>query len=150
MIRKADRSDLSSDKPSSDVEPDETPELSEDEISYLLERSRRRDVVRYLLDNEEPIKMGDLAEIISAKEHETAVAELTSSQRQRVYVSLYKKHLPELNRKGIIQYKQSRGIVRPTDQLVVFRPYLESANSPDKLDHADTDLFQFQGGCHRV
>jgi len=141
MTRKIDHPDSSSDKPSCDVESDETLGLSEDEIFHLLQTSRRRDVVRYLLENGGPIKMGDLAEIISAKEHETTVAELTSTQRQRVYVPLYKKHLPELNKKGIIQYKQSRGIVRPTDWLEVFRPHLESANSPDKHNHVDTGLF---------
>ena len=149
-MRKTDRPDSSSDKPSSDVEWDEMPELSEEEISHLLQTSRRRDVVSYLLDNEGPIKMGDLAEIISAKEHETTVAELTSIQRQRVYIPLYQKHLPKLDKKGIIEYKQSQGIVRPTDRLEVFRPYLESANSPGKLNHSDTNLFQFRGGCHRA
>lgn len=83
--------------------------------------------------------MGELAEIVSAKEHETTVAELTSTQRQRVYVSLYQNHLPELDTKGFIEYNQSRGIVRPTDRLEVFRPYLEAADPIDDLDRADTD-----------
>uniref|UniRef100_A0A7D6GIT5 DUF7344 domain-containing protein n=2 Tax=Natrinema zhouii TaxID=1710539 RepID=A0A7D6GIT5_9EURY len=83
--------------------------------------------------------MGTLAEIVSAKEHETTVAELTSIQRQRVYVPLYQNYLPELDTKGFIEYNQSRGIVRPTDRLEVFRPYLEAADPIDDPDCADTD-----------
>lgn len=83
--------------------------------------------------------MGTLAEIVSAKEHETTVAELTATQRQRVYVPLYQNHLPELDTKGFIEYDQSRGIVRSTGRLEVFRPYLEAADPTDKLDHTDTD-----------
>lgn len=81
--------------------------------------------------------MGDLAEIVSAKEHDVTVAELTSTQRQRVYIPLYQKHLPKLDKKGIIEYNQSRGVVRPTDRLEIFRPYLEAADPP-RHDHADT------------
>ena len=137
-----DRPSNASGTPSSDGESDETPELSEDEIFHLLQTSRRRDVIDYLLDNEGPIKMGTLAEIVSAKEHETTVAALTSTQRQRVYIPLYQKHLPKLDEKGIIEYNQPRGIVRPTDRLEVFRPYLETADSTDGSEHADTEPFR--------
>lgn len=117
---KTDRPSNSPGTPSSDAEPDEPPELSEDEIFHLLQTSRGRDVIRYLLDKKKPVKMGDLADIVSAKEHETAVAQLTSSQRQRVYIPLYQTYLPKLDKKEIIEYKQSRGIVRPTDRLEIF------------------------------
>lgn len=139
MTLKTDRPSISSGKPSSDVEPDETPELSEDEIFHLLQTSRRREVIRHLLENEGPMKMGDLAEIVSAKEHKTTVAQLDSTQRQRVYIPLYQKHLPKLDEKGIIEYNQSRGIVRPTDKLEIVRPHLEGVNSADRFDHADTN-----------
>lgn len=78
--------------------------------------------------------MGDLVDVVSAKEHETTVAELTETQRQRVYIPLYQEHLPKLDTKGVIEYNRSRGIVRPTDQLEVFRPYIEAADPPDRLD----------------
>ncbi|WP_180842009.1 DUF7344 domain-containing protein [Natrinema zhouii] len=126
------------DCPSSDVEPDEMLKLSKDEIFHLLQASRRRDIIAHLLDNERPIKMGDLVEIISAEEHETTVAELTSTQRQRVYIPLYQEHLPKLDKKGIVEYNQQRGIVRPTDRLEVFRPHLEAVDRIDGVDYADT------------
>ncbi len=123
---------------SSDGKPDEISKLSKDEIFHLLQASRRRDVIAYLMDNDEPIKMGDLAEIVSAKEHDTTVAELTSTQRQRVYIPLYQEHLPKLDTKGIIEYNQQRGIVRPTDRLALFQPHLEAVDTIDGVEYADT------------
>lgn len=130
------------DFPSSDGEPDGISKLSKDETFHLLQASRRRDVIAHLLDNDEPIKMGDLAEIVSAKEHDTTVAKLTSTQRQRVYIPLYQEHLPKLDRKGIIEYNQQRGIVRPTDRLDSFRPHLEAVDVIDGLEYADTGPVQ--------
>lgn len=109
---------------------------------HLLQASRRRDVIAHLLDNDEPIKMGDLAEIVSAKEHDTTVAKLTSTQRQRVYIPLYQEHLPKLDRKGIIEYNQQRGVVQPTDRLNSFRPHLEAVDVIDGLEYADTGPVQ--------
>lgn len=122
------------DCPSSDVKTDEMSAPSKDEIFRLLQESRRRDVIAYLLDTDGPIKMGDLVEVISAKEHDATVEELTSTQRQRVYVPLYQEHLPKLDTKGFIEYNQQRGVVRPTDRLEVFRSYLEAAGPTDRLD----------------
>ncbi|SEV87638.1 DUF7344 domain-containing protein [Natrinema salifodinae] len=124
---------------SSESPSDEPPELSQGEIFHILQTNRRRDAIRYLLDREDPVKMRDIAEVIAANEHETTVAELTSTQRQRVYIPLYQKHLPKLDEKGIIEYNKSRGIVRPTDQLEIFRPYLEIAGRSDSDDRSDTD-----------
>lgn len=138
MMFETNHSSNSSSESSSDAELDGTSKRFEDELFHLLQTSRKRDVISHLLDTDGPIKMGELAELVSAKEHETTVAELTSTQRQRVYVSLYQNHLPELDTKGFIEYNQSRGIVRPTDRLEVFRPYLEAADPIDNLDHADS------------
>lgn len=120
-----------SDSPSSDSPSDAPSELSLDEIFHLLQTNRRRDVIDYLLAEEGPVKMGHLAEVIAAKEHETTVAQLTSTQRQRVYIPLYQTHLPKLDEKGVIDYNKPRGIVRPGDRLDLFQPYLEAANSSD-------------------
>lgn len=120
-----------SDSPSSDSPSDAPSELSPDEIFHILQTNRRRDVIDYLLAEEGPVKMGHLAEIIAAKEHETTVAQLTSTQRQRVYIPLYQTHLPKLDEKGVIDYNKPRGIVRPADRLELFQPYLEAANSRD-------------------
>lgn len=147
MSLKPDRPSRPSGTPSSDSQPTEPAALSQDEIFHILQTNRRRDVISYLLDNEGSIKMGDLAEIVAAKEHETTVEALRSAQRQRVYIPLYQKHLPKLDKDGIIDYNQSRGIVRPTERLEVFRPYLDAANGRDSDDQpGPTALHSLSGG----
>lgn len=143
MMPKTDRRSStgtsSSDSPSDDTSSDEPEALSPDDIFHILQTNRRRDAISYLLDREGPVKMSDIAEHVSAKEHETTVAELTSTQRQRVYIPLYQSHLPKLDETGVIDYNKPRGIVRPTERIEVFRPYLEAAESNGSPDQVDSD-----------
>ncbi|MFC6764880.1 DUF7344 domain-containing protein [Natrinema soli] len=108
-----------------DLQADQSPALSQDEIFHILQVSRRRETLNYLLEKDGPVKMRDIAEYIAANEHNTTVEGLTSRQRQRVYIPLYQSHLPKLDTKGIIDYEQSRGIVRLAERFDLFRPYLE-------------------------
>ncbi|OIB56945.1 DUF7344 domain-containing protein [Natrialba sp. SSL1] len=91
------------------ADDDET--FTEDEIFHLLQNERRRLVLRYLRGTNEPVRMRDVAEQVAAWEHDTTVAELTSTQRQRVYIPLYQSHLSKLDEAGVIDYQQNRGIV---------------------------------------
>lgn len=138
MMPKTDRRS-STGTPSDDSPSDEPEALSPDDIFHILQTNRRRDAISYLLDREDPVKMSDIAEHVSATEHETTVAELTSTQRQRVYIPLYQSHLPKLDTKGVIDYDKPRGIVRPTERIEVFRPYLEAAESNESPDHSNAD-----------
>ena len=122
----------------SESSSDEIAEFSDDEIFHILQTSRRREAIRYLLERDGPVKMGDVAEHVAAREHGTTVAELTSAQRQRVYIPLYQSHLPKLDQEGLIEYEKSRGIVRPTERLRVFEPYLENLNG-SAIAGSDTD-----------
>ncbi|WP_339104287.1 hypothetical protein [Haloterrigena salinisoli] len=143
MVRNPGRHSLPSVDRSGGSQPDEPCDLSQDEIFHILQTNRRRDVIVYLLDKEDPIKMRDIAEIVAAKENETTVANLTSAQRQRVYIPLYQNHLPKLDEEGIIEYDKPRGIVRPTDRLEIFRPYLDAANPNDRSDRPDAEPDRF-------
>ena len=120
--------------PSHDPESDrEQPDLETDDIYHILQTSRRRHVLRYLRTADEPVALRDLAERIAAWEHETTVENLNSSQRQRVYISLYQSHLPKLDTRGIIEYDKDRGIVESTPLAAQFDPYLSGleAAGPD-------------------
>lgn len=99
--------------------------LSKDETFHLLSNQRRRNALWYLRDHDGAVSMRDLAEWIAAQEHETTVAQLTSDERQRVYIALYQSHLPKLADYGVIEYNQSRGIVRRTPLAEQLDPYLE-------------------------
>ena len=108
--------------------------LSLDDIYHLLQTKRRRDVLRYLRDAEEPVRIRELAEQIAAWEAETAVDKLNSSQRQRVYISLYQSHLPKLDNHGIVDYDKDRGRVEATPLTPQLDSYLERAGEPEPPD----------------
>lgn len=139
MTLETDRSAHSSDDPATTAQSEEVPKLSSDEIFHILQTNRRRDTIRYLLDADGPVKMRDIAEYVAARENDTTVEELTSTERQRAYIPLYQSHLPKLDEEGIIEYNQSRGIVRPTEQLEIFKPYIEATeNGPTELAYEPT------------
>lgn len=100
--------------------------LSKDDAFHLLQSGRRRAVLRYLVahEAESGTRMRDLAEAVAAWENETTVARLTSAQRQRVYIALYQSHLPKLDEYGVIDYNQSRGVIRPQPELAILEPFL--------------------------
>ncbi|WP_255166999.1 DUF7344 domain-containing protein [Natrononativus amylolyticus] len=110
-------------------------DLEKDDIFHILQTRRRRDALRYLQGTDEPVRMRDLAEQVAAWENETTVEQLSSDERQRVYISLYQSHLPKLDEEGIINYNQSRGIVERTPAADQFDPYLE----PTDEEAADAD-----------
>jgi hypothetical protein len=110
--------------------------VSKDDAFHLLQNARRRAVLRFMAEHaeEDRFQMRDLAEEVAAWEHDTTVRQLTSDERQRVYIALYQSHLPKLDEHGIIAYNQSRGVVETTELTPVLDPYLE-----DGL-HAETEL----------
>lgn len=88
--------------------------ISTDDIFHLLQNARRRQVLRHLSESDGPIDLRDLAERIAAWEHDTPVDELSSTQRQRIYIALYQSHLPKLHDHGVVRYDQHRGTVERT------------------------------------
>lgn len=103
----------------------DTQHLSRDDIFHILQTKRRRDVLRYLQTRTEPVELGELAEQIAAWEQETTVDQLHSTERQRVYISLYQSHLPKLDNRGIVDYDKDRGFVTKTPLAAQLEPYLE-------------------------
>ncbi|WP_266081769.1 DUF7344 domain-containing protein [Haladaptatus caseinilyticus] len=114
------------------------PELSKDKIFHLLQTPRRRYVLRYLQEYDGTVQMRDIAEQVAAWENNTTLQELTSDQRQRVYIPLYQSHLPKLDEEGIIQYDQSRGTVKRTEVADQFDQFLlidESAKIETQVEN---------------
>ena len=103
-----ERQEQGSDDP--ETHPEDA-ELSPDEVFHILQNGRRRNVLRYLQHTEGPVRMRDVAEQVAAWENDTTVEQLSSDQRQRVYIPLYQSHLPKLDKKGVIDYQKNRGIV---------------------------------------
>lgn len=124
--------------------------LPPDDAFHLLQNSRRRAVLRYLLSNpdREQFVMRDVAEAVAAWEHETTVERITSSQRQRVYISLYQSHLPKLDKHGVVDYDQSRGSIRLAPRAEVLEPLLDVDAGLDAPETIMVD--QVDGGRGRT
>ncbi|AXR81275.1 DUF7344 domain-containing protein [Natrarchaeobaculum sulfurireducens] len=110
----------------SDSEADDG--LSKDVIFELLKNRRRREVLAYLLEAEETVTLGELAEQIAAWENDTDVNALSSDQRKRVYVALYQTHLPKMDDAGIVEYDQDRGLISLADNADLLMMYLDTDN----------------------
>ena len=116
----------------------DTGSLHDDDLFHLLQNHRRRAVIRYLQGRSGAVRMRDIAEQVAAWEHDTTLAELTSTQRQRVYIALYQSHLDTLAEAGVIYYNKPRGIVEPRPLLEYVARHLDAAE-PEGEDDPDGD-----------
>jgi DNA-binding transcriptional ArsR family regulator len=103
--------------------------LAPDEVFEILSSQRRRMVLYYLRQHEDPATVNELAEQIAAWENDVEIEELTSQQRKRVYVSLYQTHLPKLAETRIVDYDVDDGEVRLTDQAEDVDVFLSSEST---------------------
>lgn len=99
-------------------------ELSTDRMFHLLQNERRRLTLEYLQGTEGVVDMREIVENVAAVEYDTQVKQLSSTERQRVYIALYQSHLPKLADSGVIEYDQSRGRVERTELADKLDPYL--------------------------
>ncbi|WP_312912399.1 DUF7344 domain-containing protein [Natronosalvus caseinilyticus] len=111
--------------------------LPPDDRYHILQTRRRRDTLRYLRRRDEPVDVRDLAEWVAAREHETTTEQLTSRQRQRVYISLYQTHLPKLDEYGVVRYHKDRGAVTPLALVEHFDEYLAPSEARDGVEGND-------------
>ncbi|WP_254524213.1 DUF7344 domain-containing protein [Natrinema caseinilyticum] len=113
----------------------ETPaDLDLDDIYHILQTKRRRDVLHYLRESDGRVRLRELAEQVAAWEQGTPVDNLNSSERQRVYISLYQSHLPKLDNHGIVNYEKDRGWVESTPLTSQLDPYLDLSRGDDTAD----------------
>jgi hypothetical protein len=94
-----------------------------DELYDLLSNHRRRYVIHFCKQAEEPLTLSDLAERVAAREQDKSVAELSSAERKRVYTSLQQTHLDRLADAGMIEYDGDE--VELTDEAATLDVYLD-------------------------
>ena len=114
-----------------EVDPPSERCMSKDEVFEMLQNERRRRILSYLLDADDVMTIGELAERIAAVENDTTVAALNSTQRKRVYVALYQTHLPKMDDVGVIDYNRDRGRVRIADNADLLTFYLDEHSNDD-------------------
>lgn len=104
--------------------PSDRVELSGDVVFDILRNERRREVLEFLRDAR-TTTLSELAEHVAARENDKPVRELTSSERKRVYVSLYQSHLGKMAEAGVIDYDRSRGSVELREEASQCFVYLD-------------------------
>ena len=115
-------------EPDADADADdEAPEeqLPLDITFEILKNRRRRLVLKYVRDTEEPVTIGELAEHIAAIENDTTVQQLDAQQRKRVYIGLYQCHLPKMDDAGVVDFNQGRGRIEVGDHVASLYEYLD-------------------------
>lgn len=105
-------------------------ELTQDVVFDILSSPRRRYVLYYLRQADEPVALNELSEQVAAWENETDVEKLSDQERKRVYVSLYQTHIPKLDSIGIIEYDQESGLIELTSQAHEVDDYLTETSQP--------------------
>lgn len=113
-------------------EAGEATEPSVDVIFEVLKNERRRRVIEYLREHDEPAVLGDVAEHIAALENDKDEAAITYAERKRVYVGLYQCHLPKMDDMGIVNFNRARGRIELTEQAPHLVPYLDGPESGRK------------------
>lgn len=124
-------------------------QLSRDVLFDLLRNRRRRLVMRYLATHEDA-DIGELAEHIAAVENGTDPEALSSSERKRVYVSLYQSHLPKLAEAEVVDYDKERGTVSRRPAADLLDQYVEPAADGSGEPVTDPDRALVVGGAVAV
>ncbi|WP_312908289.1 DUF7344 domain-containing protein [Natronosalvus caseinilyticus] len=77
---------------------------------------RRRWAIEHLADQppDDVVTVSDLAEAVAARENDCTVNELSSKQRERVYISLCQQHMTILE-ETIVDYDHDRKTITPTE-----------------------------------
>jgi hypothetical protein len=109
--------------------PGERPEL--DHLYEALGHPRRRYLCDVLLENTE-WSLEDLATKTSARENGVPEQAVTDHRRERVYVSLYRVHVPKPVDGGIVAYDTATETMTPAGNTHQVLPALEGVGaSPD-------------------
>ncbi|ACM56077.1 conserved hypothetical protein [Halorubrum lacusprofundi ATCC 49239] len=103
-----------------------TTEVSEDELFDVLSNQRRRFAVHLLKrEADDSIAIGDMAEQIAAWENGIETAEITGTERKRVYTALQQSHLPKMDKAGVVDFNKNRGIVEPMPAMTDVDVYMD-------------------------
>jgi hypothetical protein len=94
--------------------------LSFDAICDLVSDERRRAVISSLRSRSESIPLSALATDVIARERDASLDSVSAEESERVGVSLHHRHLPKLDRFGVVAYDPRRRTVEkaPTFESV--------------------------------
>lgn len=105
--------------------------VSTDEVFEVLSNQRRRFTLHYLKHRNERVELGELSERVASWENETALDEVDSAERKRVYTSLQSHHLPKMAERGVVEYDERAGEIELDASAANLDVYLEVVEGKD-------------------
>ena len=105
--------------------------ISEEVVFKVLSNRRRRQALHYMLHNEGPFELGEVADQLAVWENNIAPEELTATQRKRTYTALQQNHLPRMDELDVIDYDQHRGTIEVNEAIEALDIYLEVVRGRD-------------------
>jgi DNA-binding transcriptional ArsR family regulator len=106
-------------------------EPSLDTVFQILSNRRRRFVLYFLTEVDDPIGREELARRIATWERDEDIGDVPSDEIARVTVSLDHAHLPRLEDGGVVSYDREEREIAATDAVDRFLPYLDLARPED-------------------
>jgi hypothetical protein len=89
-----------------------TTDLDPDTAFSLLSNRRRRLVVCYLAERDEPVPLSEIAKSVAARLNDCDPDAIEESEYRSVYVALYQSHVPPLAEAGIVEYDDDERTAR--------------------------------------
>lgn len=93
-------------------------------VFEALSNDRRRQVLSYLLEQDEPVGIKELSRVVAAQENDIPADEVTHEQRKRVYIALHQNHLPFLDDASLIECGRTKDDIELTDCEPLLKSYL--------------------------
>lgn len=94
------------------------------QLCDLLADNRRRYALQYLLENETPIAVADLADEVAARESDISVRAISAEEARRIHSSLWHSHVPKLLDAGIVDCNRDRRTVTLAENDEQLESYL--------------------------
>jgi hypothetical protein len=102
----------------------DSPILTKNDIFEILSSERRRMILYFLEEHDDPVRLRQLATHIAAVEEEKDESDLGDDEIRRVYISLYQYHIPKMDDFGVISYDRDEGTVSLRELAELLFPYL--------------------------
>ena len=124
---------LDTETTSEDEQSEESQETLPKDVQYdILKNRRRRLVLGYLSEEEDPASLGTLSEHVAGIENDKHPRKLDSQERKRAYVGLYQCHLPRMHDAGVIDFNKDRGVVETGPHAEQLLPHVEEDEEDDQ------------------
>lgn len=118
--------------------PQDTEQITVDELFQALGNRRRRRVIHALEGGTRDL--GALARAIAAVENDITTGEVNAQQRKRVYISLYQSHLEKLDEWNVVEWDAQAQTIAPGPAHETAIDTMRTVAGVDDTDEAEPSL----------